>query len=121
MQAVDAGNVNAVDRLLEEQNVDPGMNQNQALRSAHTHGHLNVVDRLLQDDRVDPSANDNELIKEVLQKGRLDLVKRLKQHPKVKKTLKLGMRSRIAWKQFLHFFRRLGSKLKALFTRKQGQ
>jgi len=51
-----------VERLLQDDRVDPSARNNLAIRWANDHGRVKVVERLLQDDRVDPSANHNEAI-----------------------------------------------------------
>jgi len=60
MYAINNGHINVVDRLLQDDRVDPSSHDNIAFRLAcNYNGHINVVDRLLQDDRVDPLIFDN--------------------------------------------------------------
>jgi ankyrin repeat protein len=51
------GHLAVVERLLQDERVDPSASNNLAIRMAAQNGHLTVVERLLQDPRVDPSAN----------------------------------------------------------------
>src|SRR3990172_3508532 len=55
--AAKEGHLNVVNRLLEDDRVDPSDNDNYAIRWASLKGYLNVVNKLLEDDRVDPSAD----------------------------------------------------------------
>ena len=45
-----------MNRLLEDQRVDPSALDNAAIKLASSNGHLDVVGRLLEDQRVDPLA-----------------------------------------------------------------
>jgi hypothetical protein len=50
------GHLAIVERLLQDDRVDPSAEDNYAVRMAAENGHLAVVDRLLEDDRVDVAA-----------------------------------------------------------------
>jgi hypothetical protein len=80
------GHLSVVDRLLQDERVDPAARDNYAIGRASESGHLSVVDRLLQDERVDPAADDNFSIREASQDGHLSVVDRLLQHPGVDAT-----------------------------------
>jgi hypothetical protein len=50
------GHLAVVERLLQDERVDPSADDNYAVRWAAQNGHLAVVDRLLEDDRVDAAV-----------------------------------------------------------------
>jgi hypothetical protein len=72
-----------VNRLLEDERVNPAAQDNQAILNTSFHGHLAVVNRLLEDERVDPAAGDNSAIKAASNMGRLAVVDRLLQDGRV--------------------------------------
>jgi hypothetical protein len=51
-----SGRLEVVERLLQDERVDPSARDNQAVRWAAENGYLTVVDRLLEDDRVDAAV-----------------------------------------------------------------
>jgi hypothetical protein len=51
-----SGHLEVVERLLQDERVDPSARDNQAVRWAAENGYLTVVDRLLEDDRVDAAV-----------------------------------------------------------------
>ena len=53
------GHLKVVNRLLQDERVDPSDRNNEAIQWAAHNGHLDVVKRLLQDLRVNPGARDN--------------------------------------------------------------
>jgi hypothetical protein len=77
------GNVEEVERLLQDPNVDPSENNNSAIQYASDNGHLAVVERLLQDHRVDPSSLNNDAIQCAASSGHLAIVERLLQDDRV--------------------------------------
>jgi ankyrin repeat protein len=77
------GNLEIVERLLQDERVDPSALNNYAIRSAAEYGHLAVVDGLLQDKRVDPSARNNAAIRSAAKNGHLAVVDRLLQDGRV--------------------------------------
>jgi hypothetical protein len=79
IKAVDTGDAELVDLLLQDPRVDPSVRANGAIRYASTVGYLSVVERLLQDPRVDPSASGNWPILQASQNGHLAVVDRLLQ------------------------------------------
>ena len=54
--ACEEGHIEVIERLLQDERVDPAADDNFAIRAASENGHVVVVARLLQDKRVDPSA-----------------------------------------------------------------
>jgi hypothetical protein len=83
IQACSKGNLSSVERLLEDERVNPAADDNRAIGVASGYGHLAVVDRLLQDERVDPAAGDNRAIGVASLHGHLAIVKRLLQDERV--------------------------------------
>jgi hypothetical protein len=77
------GHIAVLDRLLDDDRVDPSADDNCAVRWAATSGHLAVVMRLLQDVRVDPSASNNFAIWVAAACGHLAVVDRLLQDVRV--------------------------------------
>jgi hypothetical protein len=56
------GTLDIVNRLLQDERVDPSVSNNMPIRFASCYNNLALVDRLLQDERVDPSVNNNEAL-----------------------------------------------------------
>jgi hypothetical protein len=83
LRALERGDVEVVERLLQDKRVDPAADNNYAIRLAAENGHLAVVERLLQDKRVDPAAGDNYAIRWAAWKGHLAVVERLLQDKRV--------------------------------------
>lgn len=77
------GNLDIVNRLLQDSRTNPADKDNRAIVNAIDRGRLDIVNRLLQDTRVDPTIYDNEMVKIAYQKGHLDIVNRLLQEPGV--------------------------------------
>lgn len=77
------GKIKVVNRLLQDERVDPSAQDNQALLEASSKGHVDVVDRLLRDDRVDPSARKNAAIEFASYRGHIDVVNRLLEDDRV--------------------------------------
>ena len=77
------GHAAVVERLLQDERVDPSANNNEAIQWASLNGHVAVVDRLLQDERVDPSARNNNAIRLASYNGRDAVVERLLQDERV--------------------------------------
>jgi hypothetical protein len=71
------GHLAVLERLLQDERVDPSASNNFAIQWAAQFGHLAVVKRLLQDERVDPSADDNGAVRGAAQYGHLAVVDRL--------------------------------------------
>lgn len=74
IEASECGDLDEVNRLLEDPNVDPSV---EAIIRASENGYLDVVNRLLEDFRVDPSARGNEALQRANFDGYLEVVKRL--------------------------------------------
>lgn len=62
IEAVIYGHIDIVKIILTQTNVDPSVNNNEAIIAASRKGHEEIVELLLQDSRVDPSDNDNSAI-----------------------------------------------------------
>jgi hypothetical protein len=77
------GHISVVERLLQDERIDPSANDNYAVQVAAQNGHLAVVERLLQDERVDPSADDNYAIRMAAFNGHLAVVDRLLEDDRV--------------------------------------
>jgi hypothetical protein len=77
------GHLAVVERLLQDEGVDPSANDNHALRQAVQNGHLAVIERLLQDKLVDPSARDNDAIQHAANNGHVAVIDRLLQDERV--------------------------------------
>jgi hypothetical protein len=77
------GDFVVIERLLQDERVDPSFEYNRAIKRAACYGHLAVVDRLLQDARVDPSANHNYAVRMAVFHGHLAVVERLLQDARV--------------------------------------
>jgi len=77
IRACELGDIAQVNQLLKEGVIDPGAEDNQAIRSAAEKGHLEVIERLLQEKRVDAIADCNHAIQAAAVKGHLEVVKRL--------------------------------------------
>ena len=71
------GNLDLLNRLLEDSRVDPSSGDNYAIKFASDLGYLNIVNRFLQDPRVDPSASDNAAIRWASRRNHTDVIKRL--------------------------------------------
>ena len=71
------GHLDVIDRLLQDERVDPSSMNNQTIRNASYYGYLPGVERLLQDVRVDPSDKKNDAIKLASLAGHLPIVERL--------------------------------------------
>jgi hypothetical protein len=69
--AVESNSYGRVMELLQDDSVDPAIEDNRAIRGASFRGHLAVVNCLLQDARVDPAAQDNCAIFLASQEGHL--------------------------------------------------
>jgi hypothetical protein len=77
------GHIAVVERLLQDERVDPSADNNYAVRLAARDGHIAVVERLLQDERVDPSAGDNYAVRWAAENGHLAVVERLLEDDRV--------------------------------------
>ncbi len=69
------GHIAIVNRLLQDNRVDPGDGDNYAIIIASQKGYLTVVNRLLQDKRVNPTDLNNAAISEANHNGHLEIVK----------------------------------------------
>jgi ankyrin repeat protein len=81
--AAKSGHLSIVERLLQDEKVDPSADNNDAITWASVLGHLAVVERLLQDPRVDPSAQNNGAIQLASINGHLAVVNLLLEDPRV--------------------------------------
>ena len=74
---VERGLIYKVKILLRDDRVDPGADDNHAIRVASRYGHLKMVRKLLKDSRVDPSALDNHAIQVASRNGHALVVREL--------------------------------------------
>ena len=58
--------VEAIKLFLQDDHVDPGYNDNYAIRHASLNGHTQIVKLLLQDNRVNPGDDKNHAIRECI-------------------------------------------------------
>lgn len=72
------GNLHLVNKLLEDDRVDPTLNFNEPLQLAISHGYPQIVARLLQEEKVDPDA----FILIAIQKGFGDITNMLSADPR---------------------------------------
>ncbi len=82
-KAVEIGNVDKVQLLLNDPRVDPTADDNWAIQSASRRGHTEVVRLLLADPRVDPAALGNYAIQLASHNGHLEVVRLLANDPRV--------------------------------------
>jgi hypothetical protein len=78
-EAAKNGFLTIVERMLEDERIDPSANNNNSINLAAKHGHIKVVERLLQDGRVDPSR----ALRVAERRGQKAVIDRLKQDPRV--------------------------------------
>lgn len=78
--AARAGHVEVVRLLLKDGRINPGADDNYAIRWAARRGHTEVVRLLLEDGRVDPTDVNDEAIRLAIQKGHVEIVKLLIEH-----------------------------------------
>lgn len=71
------GNPDVVNRLLEDNRVDPSDKNNYAIIAASKCGHLDIVNRLLADSRVNPTDQNNLAIRFAMEYNHLHVVDRL--------------------------------------------
>lgn len=69
--------------LLENNNIDPSSNHNEAIIEASSNGYSEIVKLLLQDPRVDPSDRNNQAIRNSSIAGHVEIVKLLLKDPRV--------------------------------------
>jgi hypothetical protein len=81
--ACDKGHWAIVDRLLQDDRVDPTADNNKAFQVAASKGYLAIVCRLLEDKRVDPAADNNYAIRVSSSNGHLAIVRRLLEDKRV--------------------------------------
>ena len=77
------GHLAVVERLLQDQRVDPSANNQWAIRWSSKYGRLPVVGRLLQDPRVDPSSDNQFAIRSANENGHVEVVRFLLHNPRV--------------------------------------
>lgn len=76
-EACSNGNIELLNKLLQNPRCDPSCDDNSAIIWASSSGHLEVVKRLLLDPRVDPSADHDCALREATKEGHLEVVKSL--------------------------------------------
>jgi hypothetical protein len=81
------GNVEIVDRLLQDSRVNPAARNNQAIIVAAQYNDGGMIQRLLQDPRVDPADRNNKAIETAAKHGNIDAVEILLQDPRVDPTV----------------------------------
>ena len=82
MNSAKKGHVGVVKLLLKDPRVDPGADNNYAIKWASRNGHVEIVKLLLKDPRVDPSVDDNYAIKWAADNGHVELVELLLNDPR---------------------------------------
>jgi hypothetical protein len=75
--------LNNIKWLLNDQRVNPAVDNNYAIRSASLYGLTDIVKLLLVSDGVDPTANNNDAIRLASYNGNTDVVKLLLLDPRV--------------------------------------
>eukprot|EP01102_Stenamoeba_stenopodia_P015851 TRINITY_DN5474_c0_g1_i3.p1 TRINITY_DN5474_c0_g1~~TRINITY_DN5474_c0_g1_i3.p1 ORF type:complete len:168 (+),score=35.47 TRINITY_DN5474_c0_g1_i3:449-952(+) len=80
------GIASIVKQFLDDQAVDPTVNDNEALRNACTNGITEVVKVLLADPRVDPSYPRNVCLRRAAANGHAEIVSLLIEDPRVDPT-----------------------------------
>lgn len=86
VSAIYGGNIKVVDRLLQDERVDPSEHDSVAVAAAAVAkgGRLDILNRLLQYEKVDPSANNNAaLLQTIMFNGNFDIINRLLQDKRV--------------------------------------
>lgn len=86
-QIILSGNRNSLQLLLEISNIDPSVDNNNALILASKEGLLEIVDELLKDPRVEPSDQNNQAIFSASVRCNTHVMRRLLQDSRVKNTL----------------------------------
>ena len=87
LEAIRLGNIDIFNILINRPEIDPSIENNQAIISASYAGNLEMVNRLLVDPRVNPSAKNNLAIKFADDQKHLSVMKRLLDDVRVKNTL----------------------------------
>jgi ankyrin repeat protein len=82
-QAIGENDIDRVRILLQNPEVDPTADNNEALRYSSWKGHYEIVQLLLQDPRIDPSAHQNQALINAAVAGRTNIVELLLQDPRV--------------------------------------
>ena len=82
INAVETGNIDKVRLLLENPEIDPATNNNEAIRVASGRGHTEVVRMLLADPRTNPASNNNYPIRLASKNGHTEIVKLLLADPR---------------------------------------
>ena len=71
------GGVDVVATLLEDGRVDPGGNENGAIRAAARNGHIDIIRLLLADNRADPAFDNNHILCHAAEFGHIEVVQLL--------------------------------------------
>lgn len=101
-------NPEVVQRLLQEDRIDPSINNNSAIKRASEYGYPATVAMLLQDSRVDPSVSDNYAIQWAARNGHLEVVNLLLKDRRVDSTVSKNLPLRWAAKyEQYHIVKRL--------------
>ena len=85
--AIDINDQDVIKLLIKDNEVDPALDDNFAIRCSSRNGNLNVVKLLLKDNRVDPSALFNFAIYNADRNKFTNIVKLLWNDKRVKNTL----------------------------------
>ena len=75
-------NLNVIKVLLEDDRVDPSVEDDLAIRTAAEEGAAHIVELLLKNERVNPAAKNNEAFRQAVRYGHEDTVKILLEHSK---------------------------------------
>ena len=77
------GNIEVVEKLLNDHRVNPGDRNNLSIIMACINGHTQIVEMLLKDKRVDPSDRNNRSILWACVNGHIQIVEMLLKDPRV--------------------------------------
>lgn len=67
--------VKIIKGLIKNKNIDPSVNNNEAIMIASENGHVDVVRALLENDKVNPSSSDYGALEAASRKGQVDVVR----------------------------------------------
>ena len=82
-EAVFNNDIEEVKRIMYNDDIDPSVDNNFAIRDASSNGHVEIVKLLLEDTRTDPSCANNEAIRYASDMGHVEVVKLLLTDPRV--------------------------------------
>ena len=83
ISAIEKNNISYVRYVLLGNLIDPGVNNNGAIREASSKGYIEIVRLLLKDERVDPGDNNNQAIRWATYKDYIEIVRLLLEDERV--------------------------------------